>query len=111
MAWLLRILCVRNIRFCTAIVAAAAVCLVSCLPAHHRSRRTIGDTNETLWAIFLLSVSGRRVYYTGDSGYFVGYREIGRRYPGIDYALMPVTAYDPRWFMRNVHMDAKEALL
>ncbi|MBN2438811.1 MAG: MBL fold metallo-hydrolase, partial [Deltaproteobacteria bacterium] len=50
------------------------------------------------------------IYYGGDSGYFIGYREIGRRYPGIDYALLPVTAYDPRWFMHYAHMDAREAL-
>ena len=91
-------------------VSCGKDCQVVCLPAQHWSRRTIGDTNETLWASFLLSASGRRVYYGGDSGYFIGYREIGRRYPGIDYALMPVTAYDPRWFMHNAHMDAKEAL-
>jgi len=84
---------------------------VVCLPAQHWSRRTVSDTNATLWASFLLDVPGRRIYYGGDSGYFIGYREIGRRYPGIDYALIPVTAYEPRWFMHYPHMDAKEALL
>lgn len=86
-------------------------CRIVCLPAQHWSRRGIGDTNATLWASFLIDASGRRVYYGGDGGYFIGYREIGRRYPGIDYALMPVTAYDPRWFMHYPHMDAQEALL
>jgi N-acyl-phosphatidylethanolamine-hydrolysing phospholipase D len=50
------------------------------------------------------------IYYGGDSGYFIGYREIGRRFPGIDYALLPVTAYHPRWFMHYAHIDAKEAI-
>ncbi len=86
-------------------------CRVVCLPAQHWSRRTLTDTNTTLWASFLLETSGRKIYYGGDSGYFTGYREIGRRHPGITYALLPVTAYDPRWFMHYPHMDAREALL
>jgi len=86
-------------------------CRVVCLPAQHWSRRTLTDTNTTLWASFLVEKAGRKIYYGGDSGYFTGYREIGRRYPGIDYALLPVTAYDPRWFMHYPHMDAREALL
>jgi L-ascorbate metabolism protein UlaG (beta-lactamase superfamily) len=80
------------------------------LPAQHWSRRIGHPTDTTLWASFLLVTPKLKIYYGGDSGYFVGYREIGRRYPGIDYALMPVTAYDPRWFMHYNHMDAPEAL-
>jgi L-ascorbate metabolism protein UlaG (beta-lactamase superfamily) len=85
-------------------------CRVTCLPAQHWSRRSLNDTNATLWASFLLESGGRRIYFGGDSGYFIGYREIGRRFPGIDVALLPVTAYDPRWFMHYAHMDAREAL-
>ena len=85
-------------------------CQVVCLPAQHWSRRITQNTDTTLWASFLLVTPGRKIYYGGDSGYFIGYREIGRRYPGIDYALLPVTAYEPRWFMHYAHMDAREAL-
>ena len=70
-------------------------CQVVCLPAQHWSRRITQNTDTTLWASFLLVTPDRKIYYGGDSGYFIGYREIGRRYPGIDYALLPVTAYDP----------------
>jgi N-acyl-phosphatidylethanolamine-hydrolysing phospholipase D len=85
-------------------------CQVVCLPAQHWSRRISQNTDSTLWASFLLVTPGRKIYYGGDSGYFIGYREIGRRYSGIDYALLPVTAYEPRWFMHYPHMDAREAL-
>ncbi len=85
-------------------------CQLVCIPAQHWSRRITQNTDTTLWASFLLVTSDRKIYYGGDSGYFIGYREIGRRYPGIDYALLPVTAYDPRWFMHYAHMDAREAL-
>jgi len=91
-------------------VSCGEGCRVVCLPAQHWSRRNLHDTNATLWASFLLDAPGRRIYFGGDSGYFIGYREIGRRYPGIDHALIPVTAYDPRWFMHYAHMDAREAL-
>jgi N-acyl-phosphatidylethanolamine-hydrolysing phospholipase D len=81
-----------------------------CLPAQHWSRRITQDSNRTLWASFLLITPGVKIYYGADSGYFMGYREIGRRYPGIDYALLPITAYQPRWFMHYAHVDVKEAL-
>jgi N-acyl-phosphatidylethanolamine-hydrolysing phospholipase D len=85
-------------------------CQVVCLPAQHWSRRITQGTDTTLWASFLLVTPNLRIYYGGDSGYFIGYREIGRRYPGIDYALIPVTAYEPRWFMHYAHMDPRDAL-
>jgi len=80
------------------------------LPAQHWSRRFRQPTDSTLWASYLLASPDVQIYFGGDSGYFVGYREFGRRFPGIDYALMPVTAYDPRWFMHYNHMNAPEAL-
>jgi len=83
---------------------------LTCLPAQHWSRRIGQDFNTTLWASYLLITPGRSIYYGGDSGYFAGYREIGRRYPGIDYALVPLTAYHPRWFMHYAHMDAAESI-
>ena len=83
---------------------------VICLPMQHWSKRITQGTNTSLWASFLLVSPRVSVYYAGDSGYFAGYREIGRRYPGIDYVLMPTTAYRPRWFMHYAHMDVQEAL-
>ena len=81
-----------------------------CLPAQHWSMRFGQGTNESLWASFLLITPSVKIYFGGDSGYFVGYREIGRKYPGIDYALLPTTAYHPRWFMHYAHLNAEEAL-
>ncbi|HNT43710.1 MAG TPA: MBL fold metallo-hydrolase [Syntrophorhabdaceae bacterium] len=83
---------------------------VVCLPAQHWSRRIGQAVNSTLWASFLMISPKNTVYYGGDSGYFIGFREIGRRYPGIDYALIPVTAYHPRWFMHYAHMDIDECI-
>jgi L-ascorbate metabolism protein UlaG (beta-lactamase superfamily) len=80
------------------------------LPAQHWSRRIGQDFNTTLWASYLLKTPTVSIYYGGDSGYFIGYQEIGQRYPGIDYALIPLTAYHPRWFMHYAHMNAEEAI-
>ena len=81
-----------------------------CLPAQHWSRRIGQDFNASLWASYLLVTPELAIYYGGDSGYFLGFREIGRRFPGIDYALMPLTAYHPRWFMHYAHVNAAESI-
>ena len=83
---------------------------IICLPMQHWSRRITQGTNSNLWASFMILARKTSVYFAGDSGYFTGYREIGRRFPGIGYALMPTTAYRPRWFMHYSHMDVRESL-
>lgn len=83
---------------------------IICLPAQHWSRRLGQATNSTLWASFLLVTPETSIYYGGDSGYFIGYREFGKRFPGIDYALLSTTAYHPRWFMHYAHTNIQEAL-
>jgi L-ascorbate metabolism protein UlaG (beta-lactamase superfamily) len=83
---------------------------LTCLPAQHWSRRIGQGFNTTLWAGYLLTTKDVSVYYVGDSGYFSGFREIGKRFLHIDYVLMPLTAYHPRWFMHYAHMDAVESI-
>ena len=50
------------------------------------------------------------IYFGGDTGYFIGHQEIGKRVPGIDYALLPTTAVHPRWFIHYAHMNIRETL-
>ncbi|GAA0406972.1 membrane protein [Acrocarpospora corrugata] len=80
------------------------------VPSHHWSRRTIWDTCKTLWGGWVLTAGNRRIYFAGDSGYGHRFKEIGIRYPDIDVALMPVGAYEPRWFMKNFHVDPDQAV-
>ena len=83
---------------------------VSFVPSQHWSSRGIpGDINTSLWGGYVLSVDGRKVYFAGDSGWFDGFEEIGRRHPGINLALIPIGAYDPQWFMSPQHMNPEEA--
>jgi len=83
---------------------------LTCLPAQHWSRRIGQSVNETLWASFMIVAPGTTIYYGADSGYFIGYREFGRLFPNIDYALISTTAYHPRWFMHYAHVNIAEAL-
>jgi L-ascorbate metabolism protein UlaG (beta-lactamase superfamily) len=80
------------------------------VPAHHWSRRTPTDTCRSLWGGWVVTTDRHRIYFAGDTGYGHWFTEIGTRYPGIDLALMPVGAYEPRWFMRPMHLNPEEAV-
>ena len=79
-------------------------------PAHHFSARTPFDRNRALWGGFMMAVAHRRIYFAGDTAYAPFFREVRRRFGPIDLALLPIGAYEPRWFMRAVHMNPAEAL-
>jgi N-acyl-phosphatidylethanolamine-hydrolysing phospholipase D len=84
---------------------------VTCAPAQHWTRRKLKERNDRLWASYaLLLPGGKRVYFGGDSGYFRGYGEIGSRLGPFDVSVMPIGAYDPRWFMATAHMNPEEAV-
>lgn len=80
------------------------------LPVQHWSKRISQPINTTLWSSYILMTPSLTIYIGGDSGYFIGYREYGKRFPNIDYALLPATANHPRWFMHYAHMDIKESI-
>jgi L-ascorbate metabolism protein UlaG (beta-lactamase superfamily) len=83
---------------------------VTCVPAQHFSARTPWDRDRTLWCGFVVRVDGVTIYFAGDSGYSPQFADIGARCPGIDVALIPIGAYEPRWFMSPVHMNPDEAV-
>lgn len=83
---------------------------VTCVPARHFAGRTITGRNATLWCGWVLIAGRHRVYFVGDSGAHPDFGDIARRTGPFDVVLMPIGAYDPRWFMAPVHMNPEEAV-
>jgi L-ascorbate metabolism protein UlaG (beta-lactamase superfamily) len=90
--------------------AASAPFPVALTPAQHFSARTPFDRNRALWGGFVLEPAGTRIYFAGDTAYASFFRDVPRRLGPIDLALLPIGAYEPRWFMRAVHMNPEEAV-
>lgn len=81
------------------------------IPALHWSRRTLWDTNRSLWGGWMIEheQTGQTVYFVGDTGYHEHFRDIGEQF-AIDYVLMPIGAYEPEWFMHRQHVTPEEAI-
>ena len=79
-------------------------------PAQHWSGRGISGRNKSLWGGFLMEHGGLKVYFAGDTGYSRHFKDLRRRHGAMDLALLPIGAYEPRWFMRDQHMDPEEAV-
>lgn len=71
-------------------------------PTQHFSGRGLRDGNRTLWGSWVIIDGDRRVYFSGDSGYFGGFAEIGDRYGPFDLAMVETGAYNTQW--PYVHM-------
>ncbi len=82
---------------------------ITCLPSQHWSQRVEQGANTALWCAWLIDSGSRRYFFAGDTGYFHGFREYGRRFGPIDVAMLPIGAYAPRWFMRYQHMNPEES--
>ncbi|KEQ53399.1 MBL fold metallo-hydrolase [Sphingobium chlorophenolicum] len=82
------------------------------VPALHWSSRGPGDRRMALWGGFMLRAKGRLIYFAGDTGYGTGaiFRDLRARFGSPDLAILPIGAYDPRWFMSAQHSDPEEAI-
>ncbi|MDD0852067.1 MBL fold metallo-hydrolase [Halobacteriovorax sp. GB3] len=78
-------------------------------PSQHWSARGLRDRNQTLWGSFWIEGS-KKIYFAGDTGFGPHFHMIKSRLGSPDLALLPIGAYEPRWFMRYAHMNPKEAL-
>jgi L-ascorbate metabolism protein UlaG (beta-lactamase superfamily) len=80
------------------------------LPVRHWSRRGLFDTNWRLWGGYIIQTDKATIYFGGDSGYGRHYREMAELFPKIDYFLIGIGAYEPRWFMEPVHNNPSDAV-
>ncbi len=78
--------------------------------SRHRSGRGLGDQMKTLWGAFILKTSAGNIYFAGDTGYGPHLYRAGKRHGPFLLSLLPIGAYEPRWFMADVHLDPHEAV-
>jgi L-ascorbate metabolism protein UlaG (beta-lactamase superfamily) len=80
------------------------------VPALHASARGIFDRNRTLWCGYVIEAADRMVYFAGDTAFGEHFARIRERFGAPRLALLPIGAYEPRWFMSSVHMGPEEAV-
>ena len=83
---------------------------ITLTPAQHFSARSPLDRNRALWGGFILAASGARIFFAGDTAYAGFFHDVRLRLGPIDLALLPIGAYEPRWFMQSVHMNPAQAV-
>jgi len=85
---------------------------VTLVPTRHWSARGLFDRNQTLWASFVLETPAGKIYIVCDSGYGDGkhFRRVGQAHGPLRLAILPIGAYEPRWFMRDQHMNPADAV-
>jgi N-acyl-phosphatidylethanolamine-hydrolysing phospholipase D len=80
------------------------------VPTQHWSKRTLWDTNQSLWGGWMIESASFRFLHAGDAGYSADFADIRQRFAAIDLAALPVGGYAPRWFMHINHLDPDEAV-
>lgn len=81
-----------------------------CIPAQHFSARGPFDRNRTLWCGWVLESDSGPIYFAADTGFGDFFAEIGRRFASLRFAMLPIGAYEPEWFMGPIHMAPEQAV-
>lgn len=79
-------------------------------PSQHWGKRTLFDTFDRLWASWVITSNKGKIFFAGDTGYADHFKQIGEKYNGFELALLPIGAYEPRWFMQSYHVNPEEAV-
>ena len=86
---------------------------VTLVPTRHWSARGLFDRNRALWASFVLETPAGKLYIVCDSGYGDGghFRRVAEAHGPLRLAILPIGAYEPRWFMKDQHMNPADAVM
>ena len=79
-------------------------------PVQHWSKRSLFDAFQRLWASWVIEANEKRIFFAGDTGYADHFKALGNKYNKFDLALLPIGAYEPRWFMKPYHVNPEEAV-
>lgn len=83
---------------------------VTLVPAQHWSARTPFDINASLWGGFVYQSTEGTAYHSGDTAHEpMVFRQIAERFAPIDWAMLPIGAYDPEWFLETQHIGPEDA--
>jgi L-ascorbate metabolism protein UlaG (beta-lactamase superfamily) len=85
---------------------------VTLVPTRHWSARGLFDRNKALWASFVMDTPAGKIYIVCDSGYGEGkhFRSAAAAHGPLRLAILPIGAYEPRWFMKDQHMNPSDAV-
>ncbi len=83
---------------------------ITFLPSQHWSARGFTDRNKSLWGSWMISSNELNLYHAGDTGYSSDFIKIQKEYDTIDFAMIPIGAYSPQWFMKYAHVTPEEAV-
>ncbi len=86
----------------------AAGLRLTATPGQHFSGRGLGDSDRSLWASWVIQDGDFRIFFSGDTGYFDGFKAIGEKYGPFDLTMIETGAYDQRWAF--VHMQPEQTL-
>jgi L-ascorbate metabolism protein UlaG (beta-lactamase superfamily) len=91
---------------------AADGATIHVVPAHHWSARGTRDRRMALWGGFVIEGPSGNIYFAGDTGFGAGrhYRDLALAHGGFRLAVLPIGAYEPRWFMQAQHQNPEEAV-
>ncbi len=84
---------------------------ITLVPAQHWSARSLWDANKALWGGFVIEADDLKVYFSGDTGYGTHFKKIHNYFGKIHVSILPIGAYEPRWFMKEQHINPEEAVL
>ncbi|MCH1491784.1 MAG: MBL fold metallo-hydrolase [Luminiphilus sp.] len=88
-------------------LADSTVHFVEC---QHRSGRGVLDQMKTLWGSFVVETPEGALYFAGDTGYSPHFQAQGERWGPFALSVLPIGAYEPRWFMKDIHLNPEEAV-
>lgn len=83
---------------------------ITLVPMQHWSARGLFDRSKALWGGYVIESSSLKILFCGDTGYNTHYQQIEKKFGAMDLSIIPIGAYEPRWFMKDSHMNPEDAI-